>query len=150
MTVADTIIGLVVDSLPGAYLWEETGSTPPVGDLVVFDGIVPDTPPHRYVVVYVDDGTRRAENVAHESTGATFRWQTTSVAPDRPTTAWLSGKVKDGLLDVSPTVDGWSTGLIQHTFSQLPQRDEQVLERAVLFAVDQFSLLAERLVPAES
>lgn len=150
MTVADTIVGLVVGALPGAYLWEQTETSPPAGDLVVFDGIVPPTPPHRYVVVHADDGTRRAETVAHESTGATFRWQTTSVAPDRQAAAWLAGRVKDGLLDVSPTVDGWSTGLIEHTFAQLPQRDEQVLERPVLFAIDQFRLLAERLVAAES
>lgn len=146
MTVADAIVALVVDALPaGAYLWQRSDTAPAPDDLVVFDGIVPPAPPDRYVAVYCDDGTRNAGQVSHESTGATFRWQTTCVAPDRQMAAWLAGRVKDGLVDASPVVDGWSPGLIEHTFAQLPRPDEQVLERAVVFAVDQFRLLAERL-----
>lgn len=151
MSVPDAILAMVVAALPGSYLWEQYSSPAPTADLVVFDGIVPPTPPDRYVVVYVDDGTRSdADSVCHQSTSVTFRWQTTCVGPDRAMASWLAGRIKDAIVDARPTVDGWDPGLIEHTFSQLPQRDEQVLERPTVFAVDQFRLLAERLAPVGS
>lgn len=152
MTIQDTILGLVVAALPDAYLWEHTADlAPPVDDLVVFDGIVPPQPPHRYVAVYVDDGTRTTgpgatqRPVCDESSSEVERWQTTAVAPDRQMASWLARKVRDALIDVRVVAEGYSPGLIRHTFSQLPQRDEQVLERPVVFAVDQYQLLAERV-----
>jgi hypothetical protein len=149
----DTILVMIVAALPGAYLWDShNASVPNQDDLVVFDGIVPPTPPRRYVAVYIDDGTRDdAESVAHQSTSVTHRWQTTCVAPDRQMAGWLAGRVKDALVDARPVAAGWSPGLIEHTFSQLPRPDELVLERPTVFAVDQFRLLAERIAePAES
>lgn len=150
----DTILAMVVAALPDAYLWSHVDSTvPSAEDLVVFDGIVPPQPPRRYVVVYLDDGTRdSAELVCGTSSSHTFRWQTTCVAPDRVMASWLSQKVKDAIVDQVPPAPGWSAGQIQHVFSQLPRPDEKVLERPVMFTVDQFSLLAERLpvLPLES
>lgn len=146
MSMAAAILDIIVDALPGAYLWQQYSSPAPAADLVVFDGIVPPTPPTRYVVVYLDDGTRdHAQSVCHQSTSVTHRWQTTCVAPDREMAAWLAGRIKDALIDARPVADGWSPGLVEHTFSQLPQPDERVLERPTVFAVDQFRLLAERL-----
>lgn len=152
MTIQDTILDLIVAALPDAYLWEHTADlAPPVDDLVVFDGIVPPQPPRRYVAVYLDDGTRtpgpsRDERpVCDESTSEVGRWQTTSVAPDRLRTSWLARRVRDALVDVRVVAEGYSPGLVRHMFSQLPQRDEQVLERPVVFAVDQYQLLAERV-----
>lgn len=153
MSIPDTILDMVVAALPGSYLWQSHNpQVPDFEDLVVFDGIVPPEPPRRYVVVYLDDGTRdAADMVAHVSSSFLHRWQTTCVAPDRQMASWLAGRVKDALVDARPVVDGWSPGLIEHTFSQLPKPDEQVLERPVMFAVDQFTLLAERLTePAGS
>jgi len=150
MIVSDAIVALVVAALPGATLWQRSDAAPAASDLVVFDGIVPPTPPERYVTVYIDDGTRVAGQVGQESTGRVFRWQVTCVAPDRPTCAWLAGQVKDGLVDARPVVDGWSPGMVEHTFAQLPRPDEQVQDRPVVFAVDTFRLVAEQLPPAGS
>lgn len=151
MSVPDAVVALVVASLPGAALWQQADAPPPTDDLLVFDGIVPPNPPNRYVVAYVDDGTRTPgpgqtnAPVCDESTADLYRWQITSVAPDRQMASWLATRVRNGLVDVRITVDGFVPGLIRHTFSQLPQRDEQVLERPVVFTVDQYRLHAERV-----
>lgn len=128
MTVADAVIEMV-----GAA----------VLDVAVFDGAVPNTPPDRYVVVYADNGTLDALAACGESDSATYRWQITAVAADRQTSAWLADKVR-ATVDARPTVDGWECGPVQHTYSMFPQRDETVQERPVVYAVDQYSLLATR------
>lgn len=145
MTMPDTIIGMHVAALPGAVRWDDSDGNPAANVLCVFDGIVPPVPPSRYVVVYADDGTREAGAVCAESTGAAFRWQTTCVAPDRQMAAWLASTIRDALTDARPTSDDWLPGQIEHTFSQLPRRDEQVMDRPVVYAVDTYSLQAERV-----
>lgn len=129
-------------SLVAAFLQAIRDALPGVQ---VFDGQVLPQPPQRYVVVYPDIGTREADTVEHQSTSTTFRWQTTCVAPDREMAAWLAETVQNALVDTRPEVDGWSTGLVEHTFSLPPARDETVLERPVVVAIDRYQLLADRL-----
>lgn len=129
MTVPDTVLDMI-----GAAIL----------DVAVYDGIVPTEPPDRYVVVYTDPGTLQELAVCNQSDSATFRWQTTCVAPDRQMAAWLAEHVRDGTVDMRPAVDGWSCGLVCHTYSQFPQRDETVMERPVVYQVDQYHLLATR------
>jgi hypothetical protein len=128
VTVPDAVIELV-------------GSA--VLDVAVFDGIVPNTPPDRYVVVYADNGTLAALAACGESDSAMYRWQVTAVAPDRQMSAWLADKVR-ATVNTRPAVDGWECGPVEHTYSMFPQRDETVQERPVVYAVDQYSLLATR------
>lgn len=136
MSVPAAILALVEAAVPG---------------VTVYDGRVPDStdtgdpPPERYVAVYADNGTREHGQVAHESTGRLYRWQTTCVAPDREMAAWLAGRVADALTDARPTAAGFACGLVEHSFSQSPRPDEQVQERPVVIAVDQYRLMAERL-----
>lgn len=157
MTVADTVVAAVVAAIPGAALWQQTEATPPFDDLLVFDAIVPPQPPQRYVVVWPDDGTRTTgpgrdqSPVCDVSSSELYRWQVTAVAPDRQMAAWLARRVKDHLTDARIEVEGLSSGLIRHVFSQQPQPDEKVLERPVVFVIDQYRLLAERVsLPAGS
>lgn len=145
MTVPDAIVALAVAALPGASLWDDADGTPSIDALLVFDGAVPPTPPRRYVVVYPDIGNRSASAVCDQSDDVMFRWQATSVAPDRQMAAWLAKKMQDGFVDARPTVAGYGFGLIRHTYSQPPQRDEAILERPVVYQVDQYSLLATKL-----
>src|SRR5690606_41566190 len=101
-------------------------------DVSVYDGQVPEPPPRRYVVVYADHGTRSAaERVDDQSTSVTYRWQVTSVAPDRGMAHWLAERVADVLTDARPEVEGWVTGEIAHTYSQLAACDDQVRARRV-------------------
>lgn len=111
----------------------------------VYDAQVLATPPGRYVVLWPDLGTRSADTVEHRSSSTLFRWQTTCVAPDREMAAWLAETVQDALVDTRLSVDGWSPGLIEHTFGLPPSRDEAVLERPVVVAIDRYQLLADRL-----
>lgn len=110
----------------------------------VYDGIVPDEPPDRYVVVYVDDGTLAALAVCAQSDSATCRWQTTCVAPDREMAGWLATRIRDNTVDTTPVAAGWSCGRICHQFSERPSRDETVQEKPVVFKIDLYDLLATR------
>lgn len=132
--------------MPDAILAMVRDAVPP--DVTVYDGQVPEQPPDRYVVLYMDNGTRRAEGVEHQSTGRLFRWQVTTVAPDRGMAGWLAEAVADALTDQRPDVPGWSPGLIEHTHSRTPRADEQVLARTVVVAFDLYQLLAEKLPAA--
>lgn len=158
MTVPDTVVGLVVEALApaGGYLWQQTGNAVPADDLVVFDGLVPPTPPRRYIVTYIGDGVRSPGPtfddmaVSDEPSTEAFWWQTTAVAPDRAMASWIARTVRDYLVGRRITVDGHDPGLIRHTFTQLPQRDEQVLERPAVFAIDQYRLLSEQVDSSSS
>jgi hypothetical protein len=144
VTVPDTILTLSAAALPGGYLWDQQTDIDP-DDLVLFDGAVPPTPPKRYAVAYMDPGTLKAVAACGRSDSVTFRWQVTSVGPDRQQAAWVAVKVRDGTVDTRPVLAGWSFGLICHNYAQLPQRDEAVAERPQVYAVDLYDLLATRL-----
>lgn len=145
MTVAAALLGLVVDSLPGALLYKNDDDTPfEVGDLVVFDSIVPPAPPHRYVVVRVDTGNLSALAVDSQSNSAVFRPYVTSVGRDGVEARWLAETVQKGITDARPVADGWSCGQIKHNVQSPPATDEQVQERPVVYLVDQYALLATR------
>src|SRR5690606_41392325 len=114
-------------------------------DVSVYDGQVPEPPPRRYVVVYADHGTRSAaERVDDQSTSVTYRWQVTSVAPDRGMAHWLAERVADVLTDARPEVEGWVTGESAHTYSQLAASVDQVLGRPAVAGGDQSRQLTER------
>lgn len=143
VTIPDTVIAAVTAGLPGASLWD--GNPIDVDQLVVFDGQVPPTPSLRYAVVYIDPGTLRALAVCGQSDDVTVRWQITSVAPDAQRARWISATSRDAIVDHRPTVGGWACGLIRHTYSQMPQRDEAVPERRSVYQVDLYELLATRM-----
>lgn len=142
MTIPDAVLTAVTAALPGATLWN--GQPITANSLWVFDGRVEPTPPERYAVVYVDNGTLTALAVCDESDSVTVRWQVTSVAPNRARAAWVADQIRDNTVDTTLTATGWVCGQIKHTYSQMPQRDEQVLERPVMFMVDLYELLATR------
>lgn len=129
-------------SLAAAILASIKAAVPGV---TVYDGIVPDEPPDRYVVVYVDDGTLAALAVCNQSDSATCRWQTTCVAPDREMAGWLATRIRDNTVDTTPVAAGWTCGQICHQFSERPSRDETVQEKPVAFKIDLYDLLATRV-----
>lgn len=146
MSVPEAVVQAVTAALPGAALYDpDTGFD--MDDLIVFDGIVPPEPPHRYAVVYADIGTLNALAVCSISDSAMFRWQVTSVGRDALEARWIAAQIRDGIVDTRPDPDGWACGLVRHNFAATPARDEQVMERPVVYLVDQYQLLASRLVP---
>lgn len=129
-------------TVPDAIVAAVTAAVSPVKN---YDGIVPEKPPERYVVTYPDTGTLSALAICAISDAAVFRFTTHAVAPDRGMAAWLSTTVRDGIVDTRLVVAGWSLGQIVHTFSQPPVRNETVMERPVLNAIDTYTVVAQRL-----
>lgn len=133
--VPDVVYGLLVAAAPG---------------VTVYDGRVPDEPGSRHGVFWPDIGTVRSLAVCGVSDDAMFRWQVTTVAPDRQQAAWLAERFRDAIVDVRPTVDGWVCGQIVHTYSQPPQHDETVMELPVVYMGDLYELRAQRVLDGSS
>lgn len=139
MTVPDVVLGLIVAAVPV---------------VTVFDSGVPDEDeseplPTRYAVYWPDDGTRGLDpddmRVAVQSTGERFTFQVSSVAPDRQMAAWIARTIRNAITDVTPVVEGYSCGPIQHTLSASPDRQEQVLSRRSVLIADRYEFLADRV-----
>lgn len=142
----DGILQRIVSAVPGAVLIRTRDSTEyGPDDVVIFDGIVPKTPPTRYAIVYMDDGTLDALAACNESDSATVRWQITSVGPTRQMASWVASTIRFGTVDTKPTVPGWSCGQIKHVYGDRPSRDETVGEIPVVFKPDLYDLYATRV-----
>lgn len=115
----------------------------------VYDALVPEEPPERYAVFWPTDGDRDMgpddSRVAVLSTGELHRWQVSSVAPTRQMAAWIARRIRDAITDVSPVVEGYSCGPIQHRMSASPDPEEQVLSRRRVLMADTYELLADRI-----
>ncbi len=144
MSVPDAVLAEIVAAITGGVLAPtDADQVFPENQIPVFDGIIPKTPPSRYVIVYIDIGTLEAVAACNQSDSAYIRWQTTTVADDGGQARWLAEKVRSAV-DVTPTATGWVCGQIKHVYSQRPQRDETVAERPVVYLIDQYEVLATR------
>jgi hypothetical protein len=144
LTVPDAVLARIVAAIPGGVLAStDADQVFPPTQVPVYDGIIPNTPPDRYVIVYIDIGTRQALAACGRNDSMTVRWQTTSVADDGQQVRWVADKVAESI-DTTPVSAGWVCGPIQHTYSQRPQRDETVAERPAVYQVDQYEVMATR------
>lgn len=138
-------------SVPDAVLTLVRAAVPAV---TVYDALVPDEPPARYAVYWPDDGTRSLDpddtRVATISSGERFRFQISTVAPDRQMAAWIARAIRDAITDTTPAVDGYTCGPIRHTLSASPDREEQVLARRAVLIADRYEILADRATAAGS
>jgi hypothetical protein len=120
-----------------------------VPSVVVYDAGVPSEPPERYAVFWPNDGDRNmgTENsrVGVLSTGENYRFQVSSVAPDRQMAAWIARRIRDAITDHTPTAEGYSCGAIQHLLSASPDPEEQVLARRRVLMADTYQLLTDRI-----
>lgn len=135
MSVNDAILALIEAAVPA---------------VTVFDSGAPDEDgseavPERYAVFWPDMGTPRKGQVANQSTGRVYRWQVNAVAPDRQMAEWIATRIAAALEDVRPHITGYLCGQIEHPFSLPARRDEQVLSRRVVVAMDRYQLLAEQV-----
>jgi hypothetical protein len=135
VTVNDALLALVAAAVP---------------QVTVFDAGAPDEDgsepvPERYAVFWPDSGTPEKGQVSNQSRGRIYRWQVTAVAPDRGMAEWIATKIAAALEDQRPSIPGFSCGQIDHTFSLPVRRDEQVLSRRVIVAMDRYELLAEQI-----
>lgn len=121
-------------------------------DVEVYDGEVTGIPPNRYVMLFIGEGLRSSSTVDGSSRDLSGDFQATTVASNPGSagtvagmTRWLQKRVRDRFTDLKIQVDGLECGPIQHTLSQRPAVDESVADRHVVFAVDEFAVLADRL-----
>jgi hypothetical protein len=149
VSLADAVVAQLVAAFPVNVGSLATGWT--ATDIGVFDVAVPGIPPPRYVVVYCDTGARTSSAVDGASRDQAYSIQVTSAAslPDVTSTAapqcrWLAEKVRDALTDWQPQVDGLLLGPIIHRVSRQPAIDESLIDRPLVFAVDQFAVTADR------
>jgi hypothetical protein len=110
----------------------------------VYDGIVPGVPTARYVCVYGATGTRTADAIDGASRSVQYDLQIQSVAVNGAQCRWLATQVRDALTDWVPAVDGQVSWGFQHQLSRRPVADESVADRHLMYAVDQFVLIATR------
>lgn len=138
MTVPDAVLALIRAAVP---------------TLTVYDSMIPDQnqpqpPPERYAIFWPDDGSRDIgedqKRVAVQTTGELYTWQVSSIAPDRGMAAWIAKKIRDAITDVSPAIEGYSCGYIEHLFS-VTNREEQVLAVRSVMIPDRYQLLADRI-----
>lgn len=142
-------------SLPDAIL--ETLATlhaapsvpPTASDVQVWDGEVRGLPANRYYLVGVGNELRGASSVDGVNRDYSGSFTVTSVAANPDSTSPvtylarnLARKARDHLVGRLLTVDGLVVGAIQHTFTQRPQKDDDISDRVVMFVVDEYAVLA--------
>lgn len=114
-----------------------------VPNVTVFDAHVPKSThaaplPTRYAVIYPATPTRQWEDLGHTSDTYRAEWQVTTVGATRPEVEWLAWRLRDAFVDVRPVVTGLVCAPIEHLGSQAIRWDDQVPDRIVLYATDQY------------
>lgn len=132
----ERVVELVTAALPSGFVVYDGGVTDKVEDL-----------PDLYVVVYPSTPLAVSGDVAVTPSGRAYSWQVTSVAiaPDvsaiadaRWQASWAAGLVRDHLVVARLTPGGQK---IEHTSSQPVARDEQIVSRTVVAAMDRYAAL---------
>lgn len=125
MNVPEAVFDAVAQAAPG---------------VVIYDGIVPETPPDRYIVIYAGNGTRQRLTVCDRADGGRWSWQVTSVAPTAAMARWLSATVQEYHMTHPISASGWVPAPVEQDYGQpFPMRDEVLMERPVVYTVDQYS-----------
>jgi len=137
MSFAEAVIAVLTSALPAS--------------ITVYDAAVAGHPPASYVVVYIGSGLRKTGSIEGLARDQDFTFQITSAAswPDATTSAApecraLAEAVRDTLINWVATVPGMVFGPVVHVNSRLPIVDEQISDRHLVYAVDEFSVLADR------
>lgn len=132
----DTIVTLVTEALPAGFK--------------VFDGAVslePKDLPEKYAVIYPDTGRAVSGDAADTANGRVWSWQVTVVviaptlaaaADARWQATWAASAIRDHLTSRRLTPGGQK---IKHPVSLQAARDEQIVSRIVLAAMDRYSAI---------
>lgn len=132
----ERVVELVTAALPPGFVVYDGGVSDKVEDL-----------PDLYVVIYPSTPLAITGDVAVTPSGRAYSWQVTSVAiaPNvegiadaRWQASWAAGLVRDHLVAARLTPGGQK---IDHTSSQPVARDEQIVSRTVVAAMDRYAAL---------
>ena len=138
MSLADAVLAKLISVLPA--------------DVHVYDGTAPGIVPPRYVVLFCTTGHRISRATDGRSRDVEYKLQVTSVAAvadqarsAAPEARWLSEQVRDALTDWVAVVPGLQVGPIEHVLTLQTTPDETISDRHLMYTVDQFSALADKL-----
>lgn len=110
-----------------------------VANLPVFPGGEVVGQPSRYVVVWVNSGTRSGDRFTHEQANVSKTYTVHSVGSTMERAGWVNDHVLAQLINFRPNVGGWSFQRLKHSVSRPAQIDRDV-SPPLAYMVDQFDL----------
>ena len=103
----------------------------------------PSSPTYPYVVVYADGGVRSSDREADVRVQQTVAWQTTVVGESAAQCRAALDRVTAALEDWHPAVAGRSFAKVEHPTSQPVRRDEDLPDRTLFIATDQWRVVSD-------
>lgn len=97
-----------------------------------------------YVVVYADAGVRSSDREADQRVTRTLTWQTTTVGTSAAQCRAALGRLTDQLEDWLPSpAGGRSFSKVDHTGSQPVKVDDELPDRVLFYATDQWRMVSD-------
>lgn len=103
----------------------------------------PSSPTYPYVVVYADGGVRSSDREADVRVQQAINWQTTVVGESAAQCRAALDRVTAALEDWHPAVAGRSFSKVEHPTSQPVRRDEDLPDRTLFIATDQWRVVSD-------
>lgn len=117
------------------------GSSPT--PLTVFDS-KPTSPTYPYVVLYADGGVRSSDRESDQRVQRSLTFQTTTVGLSPAQCRAALDRLNDRLEDWVPAAAGGrSFSKVEHTGSQPVKADEELPDRVLFYATDQWRLVSD-------
>lgn len=111
--------------------------------LNVYDAQPTSTAAYPYVVVYADAGIRSSDRDADVRVTRTVGWQTTVVASSAKQCRLALDALTGALEDWRPSLAGRQFSKVEHTGSQPVRKDDELPDRVLFVATDQWSVVSE-------
>lgn len=103
----------------------------------------PSSAAYPYVVIYMDGGVGFADREADRNVRRTIRFQTTTVGASPGQCRAALDRVVGALEEWVPTVTGRSCSEVEHLGAQPIRPDEELADRTVFYATDQWSFVSD-------
>lgn len=103
----------------------------------------PSSPTYPYVVVYAGGGVRSSDREADIRVQQDIGWQTTVVGDSAAQCRAALDRVTAALEDWRPVVPGRSFHKVEHSTSQPVRRDEDLPDRTLFIATDQWRVVSD-------
>ncbi len=103
----------------------------------------PDTPTYPYCVVYADSGVSDTDREGARDVRLWLDWQTTVVGESARQCRAAADRVRGALENWAPVVASRHCSTVEHRGSQPVVRDDDMPDRVLFFAVDQWSTVSE-------
>jgi len=110
--------------------------------LAVYDSR-PTNPTYPYVIVYADGGVESSDRECDERIRHEQGWQTTVVGVSAAQCRAALDRTTGRLKNWTPTIAGWTCSKVEHESPQPIRPDESLPDRAVFYATDQWSFIAD-------